>query len=131
MKNFKCTLLDQGIHIQGDADDLNGGFYPVSLLLSDEEADLPWAKAAEWAIEKGGTLPTRAQWQAIQAHRDEINAALEKAAKPTLDGWYWTSEERQLDNSCAWCVRMSNGHVSAGSKYLTGSVRAVSAFHFE
>lgn len=131
MKNFKCTLLDQGIHIQGDAQDLNGKEYPVSLLLSLEQEDLPWEKAGEWAKEKGGALPTRAQWQGIHVHRDEINAALKEAGKKPLVGGIWTGEELLSDPRFAWCVHLSNGRTTYGYKRHTLHVRAVSAFTAE
>lgn len=131
MKNFKCTLLEQGIHIQGEALDLNGKDYLVSLLLSYEEKSLSWTKAAKWVKEVGGALPTRAQWLAIQGHRVEINAELEKAGVETLSGWYWTSEEYANSNSFAWCVSMRNGDVDCYYKSNTLYVRAVSAFPIE
>lgn len=131
MKNFKCTLIEQGVHIQGDAQDLNGKDYPVSLLLSVEEENLPWEKAKEWANDKGESLPTRTQWLAIQEHKDEINEVLEKADKPTLSGWYWTCEEYKNNPQSAWLVSMGYGAVGYDRKYWCDIVRAVSAFPSE
>lgn len=131
MKNFKFSLLQQGIHIQGEAQDLNGNDYPISLLLSYEEEDLPWDEAIGWAKEQGGALPTRAQYVAIQEHRDEINVELEKAGKEKLGGWYWTCEEYQQNNSFAWCVNMNYGDPYYSNKGYTNDVRAVSAFPIE
>ena len=128
MENFKCALIDQGIHIQGKAQDLNGKDYEVSLFISYEEENLSWGEAMKWAKDHGG-MPTCAQLQAIQIHRDEINKLLEEAGKEVLTGWYWTSEE--LDSRFARCVRMNYGHVSIGYKEYGHYVRAVSAFPIE
>lgn len=127
MKNFKATIIEQGIHITGEAQDLNGNDYPVSLLMSTDEAQKPWDEAVEWAQERGG-LPTPEQLRAIQKHRDEINAALKEAGKKPLDGWYWTSEELPSDPRDAYGVSMYDGIVAWSHKYFALSVRAVSAF---
>ncbi len=92
---------------------------------------MPWAPAMDWAKEQGKTLPTRAQWMAIQEHRDEINAELEKAGLKTLGGWYWSCEEYLLGNGFAWCVGMGSGRSDYYYKGSTYDVRAVSAFPSE
>lgn len=130
MENFKCNLIEEGIHIQGDARNLNGESYPVSLLLSYEETSLSFAKGNDWAKEHGGAMPTRAQWyQTIQPHREEINALLKEAGKKEISAsWYWTCEEYANDKDFAWLVYMLNGSTYYRIKHNANYVRAVSAF---
>ena len=128
MENFKYTILENGLHIQGVANNLMGETYPVSLLLSLKQTSLPWVKAGEWAKERGGELPSRAQWQAIQAHRNEINEVLEAAGKPILSGWYWTGEEYANNPRYAWNVNMYRASTDYYDKANFDYVRAVSAF---
>lgn len=131
MKNFKCKLIEEGIHITGEAQNLMGDYYPVSLLISGNDVQKSWDEAMRWAQElgEGWALPTRAQGLAIAEHRDEINSVLKEAGKKPLGNWWWVSTGCPWDSRLAFYVYMSNGRVSNSNKHLISSVRAVSAFH--
>ena len=129
MKNFKCTLTERGIRVEGDATNIMGDDYRVDRLISYEQKELPWAKGKAWAEEQGGTMGTRAFWVEVQKHVDEINKQLEAAGKKTLGGWTWTEEE--YSEQAAWVVIMSYGSTGWVDKGYGYYVRAVSAFPVE
>ena len=129
MKNFKCTLTEKGIRIEGDATNIMGDDYRVDRLISYEQQSLPWIKGKAWAEEQGGTMGTRAFWVEIQKHADEINEQLTAAGKTTLEGWLWAEEEYSEQE--AWYVAMVSGYTGWSYKSINSRARAVSAFPSE
>ena len=87
------------------------------------EAD--WKGAKKLAKEAGGELFSKKEGYILAYYKDEINELLEAHGGDKLEGYYWCSSEHSALH--AWDVNFSDGNVSNGSKYNTGSVRAVSA----
>jgi hypothetical protein len=128
MRNFKCTLTDQGIHIQGEALNANGENYLFSLLIAAEEVVMTWKDAMVLAKGQGKewNLPTLTQWILINDHLDEINEVLRNAKLSEITRLI-TCEDCNDNLRGAFNVGLSFGYVGDDEKFYF-PLRAVSAF---
>ena len=77
-------------------------------------------------------LPTLATMKDIAKRIADINAAIFAVGGMVISPYYhWTCTVNQDEKVCAFVVITSNGYVNDNVMYIYGSVRAVSAFHFE
>lgn len=119
MKNFKCTLSDEGINLE---------FSGCRLLVSYDYPGVTWDRMRELAEAQGGKMPSWEQAASIAEHRDEINKVLREAGKPELSGRCWLNREYSTDTRFAWSLYVRNGTTDYYPKIDTSHVRAVSAF---
>lgn len=63
------------------------------ILLPNQAEALTWDKAASWAKEQGGELPTRQEGALIYANAKD---------RMETDDRYWLAEEYAGGSSCAW-----------------------------
>lgn len=61
---------------------------------------MKWAKALEYAKEKGAELPDRVEGALLFATREEDEYEPE---------WYWTREQHAGNDACAWCQTFAGG----------------------
>ena len=90
--------------------------------------DSEFFDAAKWcrAMGDGWYLPAKRELMLIQDDISKINAALDENVGEKLKGWYWSSTE--IDDFCAWSVRVGNGNTDYDRKCNYRYVRAIYAF---
>lgn len=87
--------------------------------------DADWEGAKQLAKNASGELFSKKEGYILAYYKDEINEILKAHGGDKLEGWNWCSSGYSA--LYAWSVYFSTGFVSTNLKYVTNSVRAVSA----
>jgi len=95
--------------------EIYGGIYPADnkpiwFLAAPKMMD--HYRAASWAAENGGTLPTRAQGDYLTTLKRKGGAFTElfNRGRSFPAGWVWLAEPYTYGRSYAWCQRLSGGY---------------------
>ena len=84
----------------------------IILLAEEMEGEANWKDAFNWALQIGGSLPTRREQSLLFAN-------LKGQFEPT---WYWSGEQHASDSSYAWYQGFSYG--CQGSYHKLSKLRA-------
>jgi hypothetical protein len=85
------------------------------VLLPGDAADVSWSAGREWAIERGGELPTRRELSLLFANRRE---EFERV-------WYWSSEQHETRAQLVWGQNFASGIQTVYGRPFRGHARAV------
>ncbi len=91
------------------------GTHAAVTLLPDRATGINWQAATDWAGGLNAQLPTRQMMCAIRTNTQD---------RPQ-SGWHWTSEEHELDASCAWGCNFYYGNQGNDHKSYEGAAVAV------
>jgi hypothetical protein len=85
------------------------------VLLPGDAADVSWSVAREWAIERGGELPSRRELSLLFANlREEFERV-----------WYWSSEQHETRAQLVWGQNFASGIQTVYGRPFRGHARAV------
>jgi hypothetical protein len=85
------------------------------VLLPDEVADVSWPSAADWAMSRGGALPTRRELALLFAN---VREGFER-------NWYWSSEPHETRTALVWGQNFASGIQTIYGRPYRGHARAV------
>jgi hypothetical protein len=85
------------------------------VLLPGEAADVSWPSATDWALVRGGFLPTRRELALLFANlREEFER-----------NWYWSSEPHETRTQLVWGQNFASGIQTIYGRPYRGHARAV------
>ena len=87
------------------------------LSLFDMPGEYTWEECKKLAEDIGYTLPSKKEWDIIDAYRDEIDKILEDYEGDELKGCYWSVS--QYISTTAWLYYANAGSVYDDFEYLT------------
>lgn len=93
------------------------------LSLFDMPGEYEWEDCKKYAEDSGYTLPTKEEWDIIDAYRDEIDKIIEDNGGDPLDGLYWSVA--QYYANYAWLYYSTNGRFDYYSKSISSPGRAL------
>ena len=93
------------------------------LSLFDMPGEYTWEECKKLAEDIGYTLPSKKEWDIIDAYRDEIDKILEDYEGDELKGCYWSVS--QSGSSGAWFYYAYGGRLISVSKYRTSHGRSL------
>lgn len=85
------------------------------VLLPGEAVDVSWPSAVDWAVARGGVLPTRRELALLFANQRE---AFER-------NWYWSSEPHETRTQLVWGQNFASGIQTIYGRPYRGHARAV------
>jgi hypothetical protein len=85
------------------------------ILLPGEAADVSWPAANDWALARGGELPTRRELSLLFAN---LREQFERA-------WYWSSEHHETRAQLVWGQNFASGIQTVYGRPYRGHARSV------
>ena len=85
------------------------------VLLAGDAADVSWPAAREWALARGGELPTRRELSLLFAN---LREQFERT-------WYWSSEHHETRVQLVWGQNFASGIQTVYGRPYRGHARSV------
>jgi len=85
------------------------------VLLAEEASDVSWPSAGEWAVARGGGLPTRRELALLFAN---LRESFDRV-------WYWSSEQHETRPQLVWGQNFASGIQTVYGRPFRGHARAM------